>query len=79
MSLAFPHRYWFLRADPLDRQLKNQLVLYRPGFAAKAAGQKPLRGTGRHGSRRPPLLVSRFTHGDVNASRIKIGWWLMTL
>jgi len=25
-------------------------VLYRPGLAAKAAGQKPLRGTGRPGT-----------------------------
>jgi len=56
MSLAFPHRDWFLRADPPDQHLKNQLVLYRPGFAAKAAGQKPLRGTACPGSRRglPP-------------------------
>jgi hypothetical protein len=22
-----------------------------------------------------PLLVSRFLHGDVNASRTKTGWW----
>jgi len=31
-------------------------VLYRPGFAAEAAWQKSLRGTGRHGSRQglPP-------------------------
>jgi len=40
-----------LRADPTDKHLKNQLVLYRPGFAAKAAGQKPAR---RPGSRRGP-------------------------
>src|SRR5690606_32649748 len=25
-----------------------------------------------------PLLVSRFLHGDVNASRTKTGWWLKT-
>jgi len=35
-------------------------VLYRPGFAAKAAGQKPLRGTACPGCRRGPPLVSRF-------------------
>jgi hypothetical protein len=66
MSLAFPHRDWFLRADPPDQHLKNQLVLYRPGFAAKAAGQKPLRGAACPGSRRgPPPGVTVFANARI--------------
>ena len=65
--IAAPYRDWFLRADPLDQHLKNQLVLYRPGFAAKAAGHKPLRGAGRPGSRRgPPPGVTVFANARIN-------------
>ena len=55
MSLASVPRLVFARRSARPAH-QNQLVLYRPGFAAKAAGQKPLRGTGRPGSRRglPP-------------------------
>jgi len=65
--IASPHRDWFLRADPPDQHLKNQLVLYRPGFAAKAAGQKPLRGAGRPRSRGAlPPGVTVFANARIN-------------
>jgi len=42
-------------------------VLYRPGFAAEAAGQKPLRGAARPRSRGAlPLGVTIFANARIN-------------
>jgi len=46
-----------LRANPSDQHHKNQLVLYRPGFAAKAAGQKPARWPRSRGALLPGVTV----------------------
>ncbi len=47
----------FLRADPHNQHPKNQLVLYRPGFAASLPGKNQLTGPAPTGH---SLLVSRF-------------------
>jgi len=69
-AIVAPCRDWFLHADPPDQHHKNQLVLYRPGLAAKAAGQKSLRGAGRPGSRRGlPLGVMVFAGTKHNCKK----------
>ena len=65
--IGFPvPRLVFARRSALSAH-QNQLVLYRPGFAAKAAGQKPLRGAACPGSRRgPPPGVTVFANARIN-------------
>jgi len=60
MSLA---RLVFTRKS--DRSAhQNQLVLYRPGFAAKAAGQKPARWPRSRGAL--PSGVTVFANARIN-------------
>jgi len=53
-----------LHANPLDKQHKNQLVLYRPGFAAEAAGQKPALRPRSRGAL--PSGVTVFANAKIN-------------
>jgi len=53
-----------LRANPPDQHHKNQLVLYRPGLAAKAAGQKPARWPRSRGAL--PSGVTVFANARIN-------------
>jgi len=55
---------WFLRANPTDQHHKNQLVLYRPGFAAEAAGQKPALRPRSRGAL--PSGVTVFANAKIN-------------
>ena len=70
MSLALRTATGFARRS--DRPAhQNQLVLYRPGFAAKAAGQKPLRGAAWPRSRGAlPPGVTVFANARTNKTTL---------
>jgi hypothetical protein len=63
MQLASAPRLVFARRSPIPAH-QNQLVLYRPALAAKAAGQKPARRPRSRGALLPGVTV--FANATIN-------------